>query len=62
MFQYFQVLGVKHIKIVYVESICRVKTMSLSGKIVYQIADRFVVQWSLLKEKYPRAKYMGILV
>lgn len=36
--------------------------MSLSGKIVYQIADRFVVQWPLLKDKYPRAKYMGRLI
>ncbi|KAG8199309.1 hypothetical protein JTE90_011776 [Oedothorax gibbosus] len=58
----FHVLGWKHIKIVYVESICRVKTLSLSGKIVYQIADRFFVQWPQLKDKYPRAKYFGKLV
>ncbi|GIY58302.1 UDP-N-acetylglucosamine transferase subunit ALG14 homolog [Caerostris extrusa] len=37
----FHVLGWKHVRIVYVESICRVKTMSLSGKILYYIADRF---------------------
>ncbi|GBN55777.1 UDP-N-acetylglucosamine transferase subunit ALG14 [Araneus ventricosus] len=56
------VLGWKQIRIVYVESICRVKTMSLSGKILYHFADRFLVQWPQLKEKYPRAKYIGKLI
>ncbi|XP_054723087.1 UDP-N-acetylglucosamine transferase subunit ALG14 homolog isoform X2 [Uloborus diversus] len=56
------VLGVKHIKIIYVESICRVKTMSLSGKILYPIADYFLVQWPQLKEKYPRSRYLGKLM
>ncbi|GFT80978.1 UDP-N-acetylglucosamine transferase subunit ALG14 homolog [Nephila pilipes] len=56
------VLGLKYIKIVYVESICRVKTMSLSGKILYHLADRFLVQWPQLKEKYPKAKYIGKLI
>ncbi|KFM63111.1 UDP-N-acetylglucosamine transferase subunit ALG14-like protein, partial [Stegodyphus mimosarum] len=50
------VLGWKHIKIIYVESICRVHTMSLTGKILYNMADHFLVQWPGLREKYPRAK------
>jgi beta-1,4-N-acetylglucosaminyltransferase len=48
-------------RIVFVESFCRVKTLSLSGKILYRIADRFVVQWPQLKKMYPRAEYLGIL-
>lgn len=56
------VLGVKRVLIVYVESICRVETLSLSGKILYYFADYFFVQWVPLKERYPKAIYLGRLV
>merc|ERR1711890_173155 len=36
---------VLHTRIVFVESICRVKSLSLSGKILYYFADRVLVQW-----------------
>jgi beta-1,4-N-acetylglucosaminyltransferase len=36
-------------RIVFVESFCRVKTLSLSGKILYWFTDLFVVQWPDLK-------------
>ncbi|CAF0806991.1 unnamed protein product [Brachionus calyciflorus] len=51
-------------KIVYVESICRVKKLSLTGKILYslRIADSVVVQWPELKQKYPKSVYLGQLV
>lgn len=45
--------------IIFVESICRVKTFSLSGKILYPIVDQVVVQWPDLVNLYPRAKYLG---
>jgi beta-1,4-N-acetylglucosaminyltransferase len=32
-------------RIIYVESFARVKTLSLTGKIVYPFVDRFIVQW-----------------
>ncbi|XP_065214271.1 UDP-N-acetylglucosamine transferase subunit ALG14 homolog [Planococcus citri] len=35
--------------IVFFESICRVKTLSLSGKILQFFADRIIVQWPELK-------------
>ncbi|XP_023243303.1 UDP-N-acetylglucosamine transferase subunit ALG14 homolog [Centruroides sculpturatus] len=56
------VVAIKKITIVYVESICRVKTLSLSGRILYYFADHFLVQWPQLFEKYPRSKYFGRLV
>ncbi|XP_065114593.1 UDP-N-acetylglucosamine transferase subunit ALG14 [Paramisgurnus dabryanus] len=56
------ILGVKKVVIVYVESICRVETLSLSGKILYYFADYFFVQWVPLKDKYPKAIYLGRLV
>ena len=56
-----RLLGIKHVTIVYVESIARVKTLSLSGKIVIRFADHFLVQWPQLAAMHPRAKYIGRL-
>ncbi|KAJ2619196.1 UDP-N-acetylglucosamine transferase subunit [Coemansia sp. RSA 1358] len=56
------ILGIKRVPIVYVESFARVHTLSLSGKIMYLLADRFVVQWLSLAHKYPRAEYIPHLV
>ncbi|XP_076146314.1 UDP-N-acetylglucosamine transferase subunit ALG14 [Alosa pseudoharengus] len=56
------ILGLKRVVLVYVESICRVETLSLSGKILYHLADYFFVQWASLKDKYPKAIYMGRIV
>jgi beta-1,4-N-acetylglucosaminyltransferase len=36
-----------------------VKGLSLSGRLLYPIADRFVVQWPQLAELHPRAEYLG---
>ncbi|KAL7275824.1 UDP-N-acetylglucosamine transferase subunit [Rhizina undulata] len=47
---------------VYVESFARVRTLSLSGKLLYPFVDRFLVQWPELTDKYARAEYRGILV
>ena len=59
---HFQVIGIKKASVVYVESFCRVETLSLSGKILYYMADQFVVQWPQLSDKYPRSTYMGRVV
>jgi beta-1,4-N-acetylglucosaminyltransferase len=48
--------GVRPVRVVFVESFCRVKTLSLTGRLLYYFADRFVVQWPQLKDKLaPRA-------
>ena len=46
-------------KIIFVESLCRVKTLSLTGKILQYLADESLVQWPELVQKYPRTKYIG---
>ena len=46
-------------KIVYVESICRVSTLSLSAKILVHFADDILVQWPELAAKYPKSKYIA---
>ncbi len=50
-------------RIVFIESIARVTTLSLSGKILYKarLADGFFVQWPKLATAYPRANFVGRL-
>lgn len=54
--------GMKKVVIVYVESVCRVQTLSLTGKILYWLADYFFVQWPSLRDKYPKSIYLGRIV
>ena len=51
--------GLHNVKIVYIESICRVQALSLSGKLLYYFADNLVVQWPELQQKYSRTSYLG---
>jgi beta-1,4-N-acetylglucosaminyltransferase len=37
---------------VFVESYCRVQTLSLTGKVLFYIADLFVVHWEDLHQQY----------
>ena len=50
-------------RVVYVESIARVSSVSLSGAILYwsHLTDGFFVQWPELLAKYPRAHFGGRL-
>ncbi|EED88086.1 predicted protein, partial [Thalassiosira pseudonana CCMP1335] len=49
----FRVMGLYVLRgVVFTESLCRVQTLSLSGRLVYPIADQFVVHWPSLKRKY----------
>ncbi|KAJ7386447.1 UDP-N-acetylglucosamine transferase subunit [Desmophyllum pertusum] len=54
-----KVAGLRDITMVFVESMCRVKTLSLSGKIMYHFADHFLVQWKQLQINFPKAIYLG---
>ena len=46
-------------KLVFIESYAKVKTPTLTGKLLYPLADRFYVQWKELLEFYPKAVYTG---
>lgn len=48
-------------KIVFIESFCRVKTISLSGQILIWIADSFTVQWPQLANFSPKVTFFGRL-
>ncbi|KAK9479810.1 oligosaccharide biosynthesis protein Alg14 like-domain-containing protein [Lipomyces japonicus] len=55
-------LHIKMIRIVYIESLARVSSLSLTGKILIHLVDRFIVQWPQLAKKYVHAEYHGLLV
>lgn len=58
-----RLFGLCTTRIVYIESIARVRTLSLSGAILYhcRIASAFYVQWPVLQSRYPRAVFRGRL-
>ncbi|XP_033841738.1 UDP-N-acetylglucosamine transferase subunit ALG14 homolog [Periophthalmus magnuspinnatus] len=56
------VLGLKQVVLVYVESLCRVQSLSLTGRILYPLTHYFFVQWAALRDKYPKAIFLGRIV
>ncbi|PAA63541.1 hypothetical protein BOX15_Mlig024127g1 [Macrostomum lignano] len=58
----YRLLLLKDCRIVFVESICRVNSLSLSGRILYYLADHVIVQWPELLDQFPRARYLGRIV
>mmetsp|Transcript_11281 Transcript_11281/g.25694 ORF Transcript_11281/g.25694 Transcript_11281/m.25694 type:complete len:220 (-) Transcript_11281:14-673(-) len=59
---FFELLFAREVVLIFVESICRVKTLSLTGWLLYPIADLFVVQWQQLVAKHGKARYLGVLL
>lgn len=49
-------------RVIFVETGSRIKTVSMTGRIMYRWADLFFVQWPQLLEKLPRAIYAGRLI
>ena len=49
-------------KVIYIETMAKIKELSGTGKNVYKIADKFYVQWKGLEEKYEKAEYIGRLI
>ena len=52
-------LFLRRTKIIFVESICRIKTVSLTGKILRHIADVCLVQWPELAANDNTLKYIA---
>ena len=46
-------------KIIFIETFANSETRTLSGRIVYPIADLFIVQWEDMLKLYPKAVYGG---
>lgn len=48
-------------KIVFIESFCRPFKPGWTGKLVYPIADLFIVQWKQVQKHYPKSVYAGAI-
>ncbi|MDR3240905.1 MAG: UDP-N-acetylglucosamine--LPS N-acetylglucosamine transferase [Lactobacillaceae bacterium] len=46
-------------KTIYIEVFDRVDKPTLTGKMVYPVTDRFIVQWPEMKSVYPKAINLG---
>lgn len=49
-------------KVIYIETLAKVTSLSRTGNNVYRFADKFYVQWENLEEKYDKAEYIGRLM
>lgn len=46
-------------KLIYIEVYDRIDHSTMSGKMVYPICDKFIVQWEEMKKIYPKAVNLG---
>ena len=67
----FNFFGMTSTKIIFVESFARVKSLSLTGKLVLFVANRFIVQWKETLDvaflgnrlgEYWNCEYVGIVI
>lgn len=50
---------IMEIKVIYVESFARVKKPSLTGRLLYNFSDLFIVQWENMLKLYPKSVLGG---
>ena len=46
-------------KLIYIEVFDRIDKPTMTGKMVYPIVDKFIVQWEVMKKVYPKAVNFG---
>jgi beta-1,4-N-acetylglucosaminyltransferase len=59
---FYRILGFCEGNICFVESFCRVTSFSLTGRLLYPLADLFVVHWEELKVIYPKCHTVSTFV
>ena len=47
------------VKLIYIEVFDRIDSPTMTGKLVYPITDKFIVQWEEMKKVYPKAINLG---
>jgi len=64
IYKFFGMYGTSRTRMIYVESFARVRTLSLSGKLLLPLVHRFLVQWEGLWEDWKEwgVEYVGFLV
>lgn len=53
------IAGLFHKKIIFIESIARVTSQSLTGKLIAKKCTHILVQWDSMLKLYPKAEYLG---
>lgn len=56
---FFYVAKVMGKKLIYIEVFDRIDKPTMTGKMVYPIVDKFIVQWEEMKQVYPKAVNLG---
>ena len=46
-------------KIIYIETFANITTKTVTGRLLYPISDKFIIQWESLHKLYPDATYGG---
>ncbi len=46
-------------KIIYIETFANIRTKTITGRLLYPISDKFIVQWESMLDIYPDAVYGG---
>jgi UDP-N-acetylglucosamine:LPS N-acetylglucosamine transferase len=46
-------------KLVYMEVFDRINSPTLTGRLVYPMTDKFLIQWEEQKRFYPKGEYWG---
>lgn len=46
-------------KVIFIESFSKISSPTVTGKLMYKIADQFIVQWEDMIKHYPKAIYGG---
>lgn len=47
---------------IFIETAAQVTTPSLTGRLMYHLADKFFYQWKPLERHFPKAEYGGLLL
>lgn len=56
----FAIVGrLRGVRVVYIESMARISSPSLTGRLVYPFANTFIVQWPGMKRLFRRAELFG---
>ena len=46
-------------KVIYIETFANMVTKTSTGRLLYPISDKFIVQWESMKKIYPKAEFGG---
>jgi UDP-N-acetylglucosamine:LPS N-acetylglucosamine transferase len=49
-------------RVIFIETITRISTPSLAGRLMYWLADEFFYQWESLQPFFPRGRFLGRLI